>query len=90
MSKVLQQEIELARSVEAIKDEIIPRWDYSEDAAFALLESFCTKGSNKVDYMALKRFFGALSLSVTEDDLLYLLRRADKDKDSKLSRNDFA
>lgn len=40
--------------------------------------------------MALKRFFNQLNQSVTEDDLLYLLRRADKDKDSKISKSDFA
>lgn len=88
LSKVLQQEIELQRQIEAIKEEIIPRWDFSEEAAFSLLESFGTKG--QVDHMALKRFFNALALSVTEDDLLYLLRRTDRDKDSRISRSDFA
>ena len=52
--------------------------------AYDILESFGPKNSRKIDHYALKRFFGSLSFSVTEDDILYLLRRADRDKDGRI------
>lgn len=82
---LLQQELHIVRESQAIKDELSTRWDFSVDACYQVM---IDKSSKYIDHLHLKKFFHQLNIPVTEDDLLYLLRRIDIDRDGRVSKTD--
>lgn len=68
-----------------MKESLRKRWDFTIESAF---QAILNKKNTIIDHLCLKRFFHSVNFQVTEDDLIYLLRRTDKDRDSFLNQND--
>lgn len=86
LSRVFDKEIEASRQIEMLKEELIKRYDFDLLDAFKKIDIYRL---GHIDQEALTKFFQRNKIKVSDEDILALLRRMDRDRDGKVSYAEF-
>ena len=86
ISRIFDKEISTYRKLELLKDELIHRFDFDTLNAYKTID-YDRLGF--LDHEALYGFFQRNKMIVSDDDVLALLRRIDKDQDGRVSYAEF-
>jgi len=82
LSRLVMKELRLAKDLEALKQSIASRYDYSLDALFKQVDDWNYK---YVDQKNLKTFLIKCGVIPNDNLLLAIIRRFDLDADAKLN-----
>ena len=86
LARVFDKEINAYRKIELLKEDVINRYD------FDTLNAFKTVDADRLgflDHETLYQYFRANKIGASDDDILALLRRLDKDQDGRVSYAEF-
>ena len=86
LSRVLKREIENNEQLFKVRKELVRRWDFNLREAFKAIDS---EGFGFIDFDCLSTFLRENGYPLSEDDIMYILRRTDRDQDGKLSYSEF-
>lgn len=87
LARVFDKEINYARKIELLKEDLALRYDFNLLDAYKLIDEDRT---GAVDLDAIYIFLKRNHIVTSESDILALLRRADTDNDGKLTYSEFA
>lgn len=87
LARVFDAELEGYRKIELLKDELAAKKDFDIKSAFRTVD---IDRLGFLDHESLMKFFQRNKIDASEDDVLALIRRADKDLDGKISYTEFA
>ena len=86
LARVFDKEINAHLKIELLKEDLINRYDFDTLNAFKTVDA---DRLGSLDHETLYQFFRSNKITVSDDDVLALLRRLDKDQDGKVSYAEF-
>lgn len=86
LSRVFDKEINAYRKIELLKDDLVNRYDYDGLNAFKTVD---IDRLGYLDHETIYQFFQRNKIIASDDDVLALLRRLDKDQDGRISYAEF-
>ena len=87
LARVFEKELIAYRKIEVLKEDLLSRRDFDIRDAFRTID-YDRLGF--LDHESLYKFFQRNRIGVSDDDILALLRRIDKDQDNRVSIAEFA
>lgn len=84
--RIFEKEVENNRKIKASLKQLRARYDFNLDDAFFTID---LQNLGYLDADAIYNFFIKNKLKITDNEILYLFRKFDKDQDGKISRKEF-
>ncbi len=86
MSRVLKREMDNNEMLFRLRKDLVKRWDFNMREAFKAIDA---ENFGFIDFDCLSIFLRENGYPLSEDDIMYILRRTDRDQDGKLSYSEF-